>query len=516
MTCFRVFLFLTILAFNLDGYSHEGHEVQDVVLDNLNDLGEVDFLNTCHVSLKNDINIGVALIHHMMYAQAEKHFSKLILQNPDCAILYWGYSMTLFHPLWPDVISEEALRQGHSALIKGLELPADTREKAYLKAAFEYFESWETVSESARLKNWERAHKQLSETYAADLDALTFYGLSQLVMAPKNDRNFRVEQAVGKQLKAIFNMNPKHPGVIHYAIHAYDNPKLAQLGREFAHAYSDIAPNVPHALHMPSHIFVRLGDWLHASEWNIRSANAALELPVNDLTSFHYVHAGDYLVYSYMQSGEKVKAQAYLKEVQKHHPIQPTFPAAYALSAMPARIAMESKDWLGASQLNTRSPEYIDWNKFPQVEAITYFAKGVGAAKAGDLTSAKECLVVLQGLYNKTFEISPEYWAILLKSQSLMVEAWIEFSKNSKITALQLAQKSADLEDSVDKNPVTPGAILPARELFADMLVLFGEFDRAIAEYEMTLVKSPGRKNSLEGLELAKDKLRLSKLNGSK
>ncbi len=499
-----VFLFIIIAC---KCHSHDGHEVEDVLIDDLKDLGYVEFSNVCEDNIKNKINTGVALLHHMMYAQAEKHFKSLIKTQPDCAILYWGYSMTLFHPLWPDKITDDALSRGYQALTKAIKLPSSAREKAYINASMAYFKNWQTTSEKHRLKLWHLSQKNLAELYPNDIDAAAFYALSMLVIAPKNDASFQAEKISGKQLEAIYNLKPTHPGAIHYAIHAYDNPMLAIHGRKMANAYASISPAVPHALHMPSHIFVRLGDWKKAASWNLRSAKAALKLPSNNQTSLHYVHAGDYLVYSYMQTGDKLKALAFMNEIKLHHPIQPTFPAAFALTAIPARIALESKDWLMASKLEIRQPSYINWNKFPQIEAMTYFSRGIGAAKLEQISLAKENFEQLNQLHNKVLLESPDYWAVLVKSQTLMVGAWIQFAQGQHKSALHMARKSADLEDSVEKDPVTPGALLPARELLADMLVLSGQLESALIEYKAVLNISPNRKNSLTGVELTQSKL---------
>ena len=261
---------------------------------------------------------------------------------------------------------------------------------------------------------------------------------------------------------------------------------------------------------MPSHVFVRLGMWDEVISWNVRSANAALKYPTNNATSMHYVHAIDYLVYGYMQTNNSLGAIKAMTKMNSHHPIQSTFPAAYALSTIPARIALERHDWLNASQLKIRDPEYIDWDKFPQVKAITYFARGLGAAKNNDLIAAKENLRELNNLYLSTLKISPEYWSVLVDTQCKALSAWIIYAQGDKAKALEQLIKAAALEDSLDKNPVTPGAVLPARELLADMLMLNGDYSAALRAYQTSLKINPHRLNSIAGVSEAKKKLNKS------
>jgi tetratricopeptide (TPR) repeat protein len=226
----------------------------------------------------------------------------------------------------------------------------------------------------------------------------------------------------------------------------------------------------------------------------------------------HYVHAIDYLVYGLMQLGEGVKAQRALSEIGARHPIQSTFPAAYALSTIPARIVLEQKQWQRASELSVRAPDYIDWEKFPQVEAISYFARGLGAAKSGNVEAANKNIIKLDELYRKTQKISPNYWAPLVNAQKLTVTAWIDYEKGNRKSALAFMEQAADIEDSLDKNPVTPGAVVPARELLADMLMLKGDFSAALSAYQKSLAINPNRLNSLSGAKTAGEFLALEAL----
>lgn len=507
---------LSLLFINVVN-AHQGHEDEDIILSKLGDLGDVSFPVSCSPTDQKSLNTGVGLLHHMMYAQAEQFFADIIKSETKCAMIYWGYSMSLFHPLWPDTITKEAFERGKSAITTAQKLTKSSndnksehsKEKAYINAAAMYYQSWQETTDKARILAWANAQKTIYQQYPNDIDALAFYALSQLSIAPTNDPSFAKQQEMGSLLTSMINTYPTHPGIIHYSIHAFDNSKLAKSGAVAAQAYDKIAPDVPHALHMPSHIFVRLGMWDDVINWNIRSAKAALKYPTKGTTSMHYVHAIDYLVYGYLQEGRNNKAKHALSEIEKHHPIQATFPAAYALSAIPARIALESKNWKQASQLKTQTPDYFTWQKFPQIEAMTYFAKGIGSAMNGDIKMAEANLKVLDSLYQESTKISPNYWAILVDAQRKSVNAWIQYQSGNKEKGLDTLYAAADLEDSLDKNPVTPGAVLPARELLADMLLRSGKYEDAIKEYEKTLEINPNRLNSVNGILSAKSKMAL-------
>ncbi len=499
-------LISVMVMFSMSGWlhSHDGHLNEDVILEEYGSLGDVNFPVSCSAQAQDATNTGVSLLHHMMYAQAEKVFSQWIRKEPQCAIFYWGYAMSLFHPLWPDKITDESLALGEKALQRATTLQTSALEKHYLKAANHYYKDWKTTDEIARIEAWAKAQQDIYRRYPDNTDAATFSALSELVTASKSDPSFSVNQRVGNKLQSIIERNPRHPGAIHYSIHAYDNPVLAHLGLPSARAYESIAPDVPHALHMPSHIFVRVGEWRDAVSWNARSAKAALKYPTDGETSMHYSHALDYLIYAQLQLGAGDKAIKVFREIDAHHPIQGTFPAAYALSAMRARIALEQQRWRQASQLPTRKPSYIHWEKFPQVEAITYFARGVGAARGGDLESARASVKMLDQLYLKTEQFDSSYWAPLIDAQRKAVSAWIKFALGEEQNALSLLRSAADIEDSLDKNPVTPGAVLPARDLLGDMLVLVGDSQGAVEAYQASLEISPQRRYSLSGIRKAK------------
>jgi tetratricopeptide (TPR) repeat protein len=498
----RVLLFM--LVFSSVSFSHDGHDNQDMIIPNIGNLGIVNFPVSCSEDAQKAMNTGVGLLHHMMYAQGEKLFGNWIKKEPDCAMLYWGYSMTLFHPLWPDTITEEALERGETAIKKAQTLHTSERESTYINATAAYYDNWQSNADSSRVRAWAEAQQGVYRKYPSDIDAGAFSALAQIVTAPKTDPTFSQNRKAGALLEELNKISPTHPGSIHYTIHAYDSAPLAELAIDYARAYDQIAPDVPHALHMPSHIFVRLGMWDDVISWNTRSAKAALNYPTKGSTSMHYVHAMDYLIYGYLQLKKGEEAQQAMKSIADHQPVQATFPAAYALSAIPARLALEQQNWQQASEIKTQNPDYIAWENYPQVEAITYYARGLGAARLGDLNKAAENARTLDTLFEKTEAISPDYWALLVDAQRRVVNAWISYETGNTESALAQLRKAANLEDSVDKDPVTPGAVLPAREILGDMLMLHGDYSDALVAYEKSLSMGPNRGNSLAGAARAK------------
>ncbi len=500
-------LFITLMVNQLQAHG-DAHDEEDFIVQKFGDLGNVEFSTSCNKDQQTTMNTALALYHHMMYKQAEINFQSIIKKQPDCAIAYWGYAMTLFHPLWPDTISDESLLLGEEAIKKALNLSnSSKRENLYINATAKYYKDWQKTKDKDRIIAWEQGQKLIYEKYPNDVNAAAIYALSHIATASMSDSNLIHQKQAGKILYELYKVAPLNPGVIHYTIHAYDSNLLARKAIVAARAYDKIAPDVPHALHMPSHIFVRLGMWKDVVSWNIRSAKAALNYPTNGATSMHYLHALDYLVYAYLQLGEYEKVQLVIDELQSHHDYQDVFPATYAMAAIPARQVLEQKQWLIAKQLKPKQPQYLSWDRYPQVQAITYFTKGLGAARSGDLGVANQNINILNELYEKTLKFSPNYWAKLIDAQRQTIQAWITFSNGNTELAINQLIHAADLEDSLDKNPVTPAAVLPSRELLGDMFVMNNDFKNALLAYKTTLAINPNRLNSLNGLDFCKTKL---------
>ncbi len=465
----------------------------------------VNFPVSCSEQARSGIEYGLTLTHHMMYVEAEKEFNKVIDYEPECAMAHWGVAITLFHPLWPGQTRDAALQKGWDAIVTAKNIkPVTAKESGYINATQAFYINWQTRTHKQRIAAWAAEQKKLYQTYLDDTEAAVLYALSHLANAPKADPAFEHQKQAGALLEKLNAKYPGHPGILHYTIHAYDNPLLAKRALNAANAYDKIAPEVPHALHMPTHIYVRLGAWDKVIELNARSAQAALNYPANGRISHHNPHALDYQVYAHLQKGEYEQAQSVLNRLQETDNYQQTFVSGYALAAIPARMYLEQQQWDHAEQLAVRKPSSFPWEKYPEVEAITYFARGLGAARQGNVVTTKSAINKINAFYRQTGQ---SYWAVILDAQRKTLMAWLEYQQGNLKTALNLMSEAATLEDSVNKHPVTPGAVLPARELYAEMLLLTGDYGSALKNYRVSLEKSPNRLNSSNGLKQVLSKL---------
>ena len=469
--------------------------------------GKVDFELSCNEGAQAHFNLGLGLLHHMMYDQAAAHFAEAAEADAECAMAHWGTAMTQMHPLWAPPTKAE-LEKGREAVERARTLSAkDEREAAYIAAVGAFFDGDDSRPFPERLAAWRDGQKSVREMAPDDLEAGAWYALSLIATAPKDDKTFAQNAKAGKILEALLEQAPEHPGLFHYTIHTYDNPVLAENALDVARAYDQLAPEVPHALHMPSHIFVRRGMWADVISWNRRSADAALAQPVGDVVSMHFPHAMDYLVYAHLQQGEDSAAQDALDEMLSVGAVQPNLAAAYGMAAARARYALERRAWQDAAALEVRVPEHFAWEDFPAAEAIIHFARGIGAARSDNLDVAKEAKQSLKTLHGRLVEAGDAYWATLVDAQVKSVAAWLALANGDTDGALALMREAAGVEDSVDKHPVTPSAVRPARELLGDMLLATGHHDEAIEAYEGSLATSPGRLNSLYGAGVAAEAL---------
>jgi tetratricopeptide (TPR) repeat protein len=463
--------------------------------------GTVQFGNTYGLEADSNIAEGIAFYHHMTFPEAQARFQKVIDLEPNCMWGYWGKALTFLHPIWPDAPSEEMLKEGKQLARIAVDKAETAREKLFSAALMAYYRGAENKTESERLerfeKYWEKAHKELPD----DLEAKAFYVLAHLATIDPKDKSYKKQHTAGELAKGILKEIPDHPAGFHYTIHAYDYPTIADNALDVARRYGKAAPEVPHALHMPTHIFTRIGLWNESIEWNIRSAEAALNFPVDGAVSYDHFHALDYLTYAYLQKGQDEKAiDIWEKVSQLEGPYQQTFPVAYALAAMPARISLERKLWQEAADLKPRQPTHFDWEKFPQFEAMLEFARGLGAARSGDLQSARQSIELMTTLQSKVANTNKdEYWANQIEIQKSAVLAWVLFAEDKTEEAIKSMEASADMESATSKSPVTPGEVLPARELLADMYAELGKHSKAIENYELALKRSPNRLNSLAG-----------------
>ena len=480
-------------------------ETSELQKDNYGDqLGTVQFPTSCSEEAKRQVEMGVALLHHMTYGGARIAFGVASRIDPECAMSYWGQAMTYIHPLWSDAPSKEDFERGLTLVAEARNRGRKTdRENAYIAAVAAYYEKGWNKNETANLQSFEAGWENVNRRYPEDIEAASFYALALMATANPGDKTYEKQKKAGTIAEKVLSQVPDHPGAHHYMIHAYDYPSLAPKALDAAHRYGEIAPDIPHALHMPTHIFTRVGLWQESIIMNRRSAEAALKHPAGSEISLHYPHALDYLMYAYLQQGDDQKAMQVMEELSTpDDAFQTHIAASYSFTAIPARYALERQQWTEAAALEPRLPKNYPIEKFPAMDATTYFTKALGAARSGNLTVAKQALEKLAALQEKS-ENSSAYWAKQVEIQRLSAMAWLMYQEDRKDEALEIMQKAAELESSTEKHPVTPGEILPARELLADMLLEMGRYQEAQVEYEAALERSANRFNSLYGAGLA-------------
>ncbi len=458
-----------------------------------------DLPTTCIAEADDAIDEGLTLLHNMMYIQAESSFSRAADLDPDCAMAQWGIAMANFHPLWPGGPTEDETARGTAAAGHLAEkTPGNTLEQAFAGAAAAFY-SPEHNDYRARISAWAAAQDDAYARNPDNIDAAALAALGRLATAPRGPGRVEVNATVGDLLDSLHEAAPDHPGVIHYAIHAYDNPPLKDRGLPYAEIYDKAAPDAAHALHMPAHIFTRTGDWAKSIDLNRRSAEAALKTS-GDVVQNHYAHAVDYMVYAHLQMGEPEKAEKLVEDMLAINNHQAGFGGAYALAASPVRLLLEQEKWAEAATLSPDMHTSIPWEKFPQTVAMRWFAKGLGAAQIKDVETARAAVEELRALHQAMQERGQDYWAKLTEGQILSVEAWIELAEGNDELAVTLQTTAANLEDEIGKSPVTPGHVIPARELLGDILREVGQPDEAADAYRATLANSPKRARSLNAL----------------
>ena len=474
-------------------------------------LGSVAFETSCSGIVKKDFNLALALLHSFEYDEAEKVFSKIIDEAPDCAMAYWGVAMSNYHQVWPSPPSPEELEKGNKAIAVAQSIAQKTkRETDYINAIGVFYKDWKTIPHRSRSNLFQQAMEKVYKSYPDDKEAAIFYALSLDGAADPTDKNFTNQKKAGAILTALYPGEPNHPGVVHYIIHSYDYPELAHLALDAARKYASIAPSSAHAQHMPSHVFTRLGLWDECIQSNLASVASAKCYAESAGIKGHWdeeLHGLDYLVYAYLQKGENKLAEEqlnYLHTIKEVSP--PSFKVAYAFAAIPSRYLLENKKWKEASDL-TFYPENFPWQKFPWQRAIVHFARLLGSANIGRLDAAKIELQKLQVIYDTLVAQNDSYKAGLVQIQIKTSEAWILFNEGKNVEALQQMQLAAEMEDKTEKSPVTPGEVLPARELLADMFLQMKKTTDAQREYEADLKKHPNRFNSLYGAGFASEKI---------
>lgn len=461
-------------------------------------LGSVTFPTSCDATVQAEFERAVALLHSFWWEETLAAFRAIAEADPDCVMAYWGQAMALRGNPMAGPAAPDALPEGREIVQRGLALAGATpRERAYLQAIATYFLDYENVSHATRMRAYERQMRELAERYPEDTEARIFYGLAAAANASTADTTFERQRAIGRMLEPLFRERPDHPGLAHYIIHTYDSPVLAEHGVDAARRYADIAPLVPHAQHMPSHIFVRLGYWDENVAANRRSYEAGLAYAAEHYpgkVGYHEFHAQDYMVYGYLQRGRDVAARAVMDTALAATIAGPGhFAADYALAAMLARYALERSRWDEAAALELRPTSY------PAAEAITRFARALGAARSGDVARAREELAALDAIRDTLAARNDAYWARIAEIKQTAAAAWLTLATGDTTGALGQARTAARMEEVTDKHPVTPGEVLPARELLADLLLAAGRAADARREYEAVLEKEPGRARAIFG-----------------
>ncbi|WP_454634235.1 hypothetical protein [Bradyrhizobium cenepequi] len=460
-------------------------------------LGTVHFETSCKPDAQKLFDRGMLYQHSFWYRASQKVFEDALKADPECGIAYWGVALSL---LWNPhgQAPPKNLAEGAAAIAKGTSVGTKTqRERDYLDALGAMYADYEKVDHRTRLQAYAKAMGQLASRYPNDDEAQIYYALALNTSASPADKTYANQLKGAAILEPIAIRQPQHPGVAHYLIHLYDYPPIAEKGLEAARRYAKVAPAAAHAQHMPSHIFTRVGYWNESIASNAESSRVAKA----DNEGHDQLHAMDYLVYAYLQLGQDKNAAAVVDEMATVTGFAETYPAGpYALAASPARYAVERGDWKAAAALQVRpSPQ-------AHVQAITYFARALGAARSGDPDAAKTDIAKLAELRDKLRDAKDAYWSEQVDIQRQVATAWMLYAEGKKDDALNAMSAAADAEDKTEKHPVTPGAIKPARELYGVMLLESGNARDALVAFEATLKKEPNRLGAYAGAAKAAEK----------
>ncbi len=502
LNAFRTLLLSALLAVSSawsqhGDHSHSGHPPAP------EQLGNVSFATSCSNTAQAEFNRAMALLHSFWFQPARESFARVLELDPACSMAYWGIAVTaLGNPFaWPP--NAAAVQTSAEALGSARRMPAKSaREREYIEAFSTYVDNADTREHRDRALALENAMRVLVDRYPDDDEARIYLALVLNVTAVPTDKTFAKQREAASILEPLFDENPDHPGIAHYLVHTHDYTDLADAGLEAARAYANIAPSVPHALHMPSHIFSRLGLWSEMIASNIASyeaAKAELGESTFGIGTYDALHAMDYLVYGYLQQAQDRAAQAVVDELATIRGVDvENLPAAYAFAAVPARYALERGDWQRAAKLEL-APTSLAWNRFPQAEAILVFARGLGAARSGDVARARDSVSRLEALRSALADSGAGYWVGQTGFQVMALNAWIALAEGRREDALPLMIAAADAEDSSDKHPVTPGNVAPSREQLGFLLLELGEPERALQEFERSLQRDPNRLRGLFG-----------------
>ena len=486
------------LAFPLTVFAQHDHHDHDHGAPDLGNIGKAHIETSCNAAAQKEIDRGLALIHSFWYAPAEEVFRKAAAADPTCGMAWWGVAMSNLHPIWAAPTPSER-KAGNDAVMKAIDVAAKTdRELKYIDAIATY---WAISDHKRAMIEYEQKMAEVEQANPKDREAAIFHALALLGTAEASDKTYAQQKKAAEILNRVLPEEPEHPGVAHYLIHSFDYPALAELALPAARVYAKLAPGSPHALHMPSHIFTRLGLWDESIASNMASAQKAHDYVSKTMpgaTAFDELHAVDYLVYAYLQQGKLDEAKKLVEKTKGVTKIDNpnNFAAAYAISAVPGRFALERRQWKEAAAITV--PSNVDWSKTPYAEANVHFARGIGAARSGQLAIARDAQARLAAIRQVLLDQKNNYWADQVEIQRLSVSAWIARADDKSAEAMNQMRAAADLESKTEKHPVTPGAIIPARELLAEMLLDSGRRDEALAEAQRVLKEAPNRRNTMQ------------------
>jgi hypothetical protein len=473
-------------------------------------LGAVSFANSCAPAVQARFERAVALLHSFTYSLSEQEFREVAESDPQCAMAHWGIAMTYYHELWEPAITPANLARGRAELEQAKNLGRTDREQEFIEALSMYYRDSENAPPAQRAKSYADAMSEVASKNPSDVEAQAFFALALLSAAPPLDKTHANQKLAAQILEPLFRQQPQHPGIAHYLIHACDNAEMASQGLPAARAYAQIAPSAPHALHMPSHIFTRLGLW----DDSITSNQAARAAAHQQGDTGEELHAMDYLTYAYLQRGRDAEASAIVQQL-KTMSLQGAgdFKAGYAATAIPVRYAMERGQWAEAAHLEPipGAPAHV--------AGISYWARAVGLARIGRAESAASETAKLEECQEQLRAKGNAYWATQTHVLLLEAQGWIAFASGNKEEAVALLKSAANEEDGVEKLPVTPGPIIPAREQLAELLLSLNRPAEAMAAFDASLASSPGRRAALVGAtrcaELLGDKNKAQQLRAA-
>jgi hypothetical protein len=485
------------------------HEEGHTPLGDLSKVGTVEFPTSCDPGVQPEFKRAVALLHSFFYEEARRVFTSVLERDAGCGIAQWGVAMTWYHPVWTPP-TEEEFRAGVAAIEQAMRIGTRTQlETDYIAALSTFFCASCPGAHAERARRYTEAMRALHDRYPTEQEVAAFYGLALLGSATPADSTFQNQREAGRVLNEVWRVNREHPGITHYLIHAFDSPGLAEQGLPAAKAYAGIAPQVPHALHMPSHTFVRRGLWDEAIRANLASAEAAREYAAKyhpGAASFEELHALDYLAYAYLQTARFAAADAVGARVSAMTETHPEFDfvVAYAMGAIPARLVLERQEWEKAAALPI--PPRPFWGQFPFAEAHIEFARAVGRTRVGDFAGARRSIDRLGQLRDAVTDARFAYFRKHIDVQMQATSGWLAAGEGQRDEGLRRLREAADLEDVLGKHPVSPGSVLPVRELLGQALMDADRPAEARSAFDASLALNPGRLAAAEGARRAAEK----------